>query len=264
MDRPAGGRPLIGVTGPDRGGRAAWWFLRAAILRAGGRARWITPSRPPRAGELDGLIIGGGADVDPALYGEAQIPFGDVVQLSRARVRSRRTPRLTLLVAPFIYLVRRALERGATAGPDPARDDLERGLIDEAVRRDLPILGICRGAQLLNVHFGGSLHQTLAPFYEETPQLWTVLPRKTVELAPESHLAQVIGERPCDVNALHAQAVDALGEGFRVAAREHTGVIQAVEDRDHRFRIGVQWHPEYIPQHRRQRALFEALVRSAA
>ena len=135
-------------------------------------------------------------------------------------------------------------------------------LLDDAVRRGLPVLGICRGQQLLNVYFGGSLHQDLATFYVEDPATRTILPRKRVTLEPGSRLAELLGpdER---VNALHRQGMNTLGERLRVAARDRNGIVQAIEHESLPFVVGVQWHPEYLPQVPSQRAIFSALVRQA-
>lgn len=235
-----------------------------AVLRAGGLPRRITPSRPDEGGDLDGLVLGGGADVDPSLYGHTAPDVGDVTRATATEVEGRATPWSSTLWAPAVFVLRRVLSRHLSAeGLDPARDALERRLLARAVERGLPVLGICRGAQLMNVFFGGTLYQDLAEFYEESPQIRTVLPRKTVIVEPSSRLHRALGATRCHVNALHEQAVRTLGEGLRVVAREPNGVVQAIEQTTHPFRVGVQWHPEYIPQHTRQRALFEALVHVA-
>ena len=136
---------------------------------------------------------------------------------------------------------------------------LEMKLLDEAVARGLPVLGICRGEQLLNVYFGGSLHQDLPPSTPKTPPRRTILPRKRVVLEPGSRLIQLLGpdER---VNALHRQGIDRIGEELVVAGRDRNGIVQAIEHATLPFLVGVQWHPEYLPQIGSQRAIFRALV----
>jgi putative glutamine amidotransferase len=145
---------------------------------------------------------------------------------------------------------------------DPARDAMEMKLLADALHRGLPVLGICRGEQLLNVHFGGSLHQDLATFYVEDPATRTILPRKRVMLQAGSRLMQLLGpdER---VNALHRQGVDRIGDGLVVAGRDRNGIVQAIEHATLPFVVGVQWHPEYLPQIASQRAIFRALVCAA-
>lgn len=252
-------RPRIGVTGPERGGLAAWLATAWAVWRAGGRPLRLRPRRPRAGVPLDGLIVGGGADVSGLLHPDPPAEPDPRVHVSRPW---RRLLPLVLL-APVLYLLRRLLSTLRSPSPDPARDRLEQRLLAEALAADLPVLGICRGAQLLNVVRGGRLHRDLADFYVETPQLRTLLPQKPVTLTPGTHLAAVLGHRRCRVNALHRQAIATLGEGLVVSAREGNEVIQAVEDPARPFVIGVQWHPEYLPQRPEQRALFAALVRHA-
>ena len=255
-------KPLIGVTGPDRGGLAAWWFTRLAVARAGGRAVRITPSRPCEVGEIDGLIIGGGADVDPALYGEEE---KSTLREFQEQDRDFGRWLLSVLLFPLIYLLRRILSTMTSRpGGDRDRDELETALLRSALQRGLPVLGICRGAQLLNVVCGGSLHQDLSDFYIETPQVHTVWPYKKISLQAGSRLARILGRTRCRVNSLHKQAVDDLASSLRVAARELNGVVQAIEHVDLDFAIGVQWHPEYLPQRLEQQHLFRELVRQAS
>jgi len=254
------GRPVIGVTGPDEGGAAAWWFSCLAVWRAGGRARRLTPSRGARAERLDGLVIGGGADVDPSLYGVEPPPVTEALSSQRDDDEEERGLGRRLAAAATLILRRLLSRKVRGSSGDPARDALETALLDDALRHGLPILGICRGAQLLNVHLGGSLHRQLEDFYEETPQIRTVRPRKRIEIEPESLLRDVLGTASCRVNALHSQAVDRLAADLRIVARETTGVVQAVEHRSRPYVLGVQWHPEYLPQVPRQQRLFSRLV----
>lgn len=207
---------------------------------------------------MDGLIVGGGADVAPARYGR--------VARSRAPATRRRGVRglLDIIIARFIFVVRWLFRLHAgTPGIDLGRDALELMLIDWARRAGVPLLGICRGAQLVNVHAGGTLHQDLAQFYVEQPNPWTVFPRKRAHFVPQSRLAVTLGTTEAFVNSLHRQAIDRVGEGLIVAAFDDSGVVQAVEDSDREVWIGVQWHPEYLPQLSEQRRLFERLVDAA-
>ena len=255
-----GKRPIIGVTGPDRGGGAAWWFTRFAVWLAGGHAVRVTPRRPRAIDGLDALIIGGGADVDPTLYGQ------ELLHVTEKKKHDEPVWMwvVGLILFPLTWLVRKLAAVPVTTGQNPARDELEMKLIDQAVQRRLPMLGICRGEQLINVYFGGTLHQGLAGLYVEDPEVRTILPRKRIVVEEGSCLAGVLGRRPVRVNALHRQAIDRLGRGMRVGARDRNGIVQAIEHESLPLVVGVQWHPEYLPQMPQQRALFRALVRRAA
>ncbi|HEV2292571.1 MAG TPA: type 1 glutamine amidotransferase [Tepidisphaeraceae bacterium] len=255
-----GKRPLIGVTGPDRGGDAAWWFTRFAVWLAGGRAVRITPRHLRTIDHLCGLIIGGGADVDPTLYGQ------EILHIASAKRRDETTAGYLAgaILFPATWLARKlTARRPLHRGRDARRDELEMRLIDQAVRRRLPILGICRGEQLLNVYFGGTLKQALKGLYVEDPEVRTILPRKRLLVEANSKLATILGPHPQRVNALHSQAIDRLGDGLRVAARDRNGIVQAIEHISLPFVLGVQWHPEYLPQKREQRRIFETLLRHA-
>jgi putative glutamine amidotransferase len=252
-------RPVIGVTGPDRGGLAAWWFSAWAIRRAGGRPLRIRPKAPHPIDAVDGLILGGGADVSPTLYGEQR-----QIQLKELADRGMRGWRRALgyVLYPLLWLARRLLTK-RHGGLDRERDALETRLIRNALDHDIPMLGICRGMQLINVTCGGSLHQSIDGFYDEVPAIRSVLPRKRVRVAADSLLYRILGCRDCRVNALHSQAIDRLADGLVGVAFEANGVLQAWEHPRPPFRIGVQWHPEYLPQRAEHRALFVALVHAA-
>ncbi len=254
-------RPVIGITGPDRGGLAAWIFGSLAVRYAGGKPIRITPGRPAGIDRVDALIVGGGADVDPALYGEHPLNPG-------LRTLRRQSPSFwrfltTLLLFPVIWSLRRLLSTKHLRRGDPGRDTLESRLLEEALQRELPILGICRGAQLLNVACGGSLHQDLSDFYNESPDLWTIWPQKLIHIEPDSRLARTMKRTRCRVNSMHRQAIRETGVRLRVVAQEPNAVIQAIEHMDLPCVFGVQWHPEYLPQRREQRALFRRLVTHA-
>jgi putative glutamine amidotransferase len=160
--------------------------------------------------DVAGLVLMGGSDVNPARFGETRVTETD--------------------------------------DPDDARDDLECALIEDFLRRDLPLLAICRGLQILNVQQGGSLIQHLDSTERhrvKTPEN-PDLPAHQVEVVPGTKLAMIVGEPPIlEVNSRHHQAIGRLGECLRVSARDpDDGTIEAVERPDKRFVVGVQWHPE--------------------
>jgi putative glutamine amidotransferase len=217
-------RPLIGVTTSRRGGWRSYLFHRLALWRAGARSIRLMAGHSPPTEKLEGLIIGGGDDIGAELYGGQVLP--DV------RI-------------------------------DPERDKLELQLLEWALPRRLPILGICRGSQMINVALGGSLHTDIHAVYVEAPKMRTVLPRKTVHIVEGSRLDRIMRCNPCRVNALHHQSVDRLGRGLRIVAQDEAGVVQATEGTGAEFLIGVQWHPELLVTRSPQQRIFRALAQAA-
>ncbi len=189
-----------------------------------------------------------------------------VAPLSQEMVGRRGSSRVRLVLsyalAPIIYLLRRLFSARYT-GVDRDRDELETELLDRAMREGLPVLGICRGAQLMNVYVGGRLLRELTSFYAESPNPWTVFPRKRIHVKPSSRLHSILGREVLKVNSLHRQAVDELATCLSVVAQEFNGVVQAVEYDEHPFFVGVQWHPEYLPQRPEQRRIFRCFVAAA-
>ena len=143
---------------------------------------------------------------------------------------------------------------------DPERDKLELKLLDSALPGGWPILGICRGSQMLNVALGGTLHTDIHAVYVEAPRMRTVLPKKTVHIDVGSRLHRITSCNPCRVNALHHQSVDRVGHGLRVVARDEAGIVQAIEGTGEPFLVGVQWHPELLVFAKPQQRLFAALA----
>jgi putative glutamine amidotransferase len=259
-------KPMIAVTGPDKGGFPAWACTWFAVVRAGGYPVRLTPlmfrtgsSLPP----FDGLILGGGADVDPERYGE------ELKSALQEQDESAHEPRtffrrlLSRILAPIFFLWR-GLFSLSVSGIDKDRDEFEQSCLERALREDLPVLGICRGAQFLNIHFGGTLTSDLQGFYGEVDRVATLLPENPVEIDRNSYLSSIFGLINLRVNSLHHQAVAELGEGICVSARDESGIVQAIEVESKPYVMGVQWHPEYLPTSRIQQRLFRSLVRKAS
>ena len=218
-------RPVIGVTTSSRSGWRIFPLVAFNIWLAGGRAvRWGV-GRKADVSATDGIVIGGGDDIAPDFYG------GRLV---------------------------------ASARLDPERDRLEHDLCRAALDRDIPVLGICRGSQMLNVALGGDLHQDAFSVYETSRRYRTILPRRCVEVVPGTRLHGITGGAVMYVNALHSQSVAELGDGLRVAARDEGGMVQAIERLSDPFALGVQWHPEHLFYRRGHRRIFRALVDAAA
>ncbi|HKK32325.1 MAG TPA: gamma-glutamyl-gamma-aminobutyrate hydrolase family protein [Desulfomicrobiaceae bacterium] len=254
-------RPVILVTGPDRGGASAWIFTRLAVFLAGGRAIRATPSGPAPPDRFDGLILGGGADIDPARWFQPEEE--DPALHPETVLRQTERPWLSLLLSLLLFPVRHLLSLKEGGGVDKPRDAMELDHLQHALTRNIPILGICRGAQLINTRFRGTLYRDISSFYTEDPKIRTLFPRKRIMLTPKTRLQRILGSETCRVNALHDQSIRTLGQDLIITAREDNGVIQGVEHISRDFVIGVQWHPEYLPQIRSQRRLFQALVAAA-
>ncbi|WP_292284831.1 gamma-glutamyl-gamma-aminobutyrate hydrolase family protein [Marivita sp.] len=217
-------RPLIAVTTSSRSGWRVFPLVNLNLWITGGRGvRWGV-GRIADLADVDGLIIGGGDDIGPDLYGG---------------------------------------KLGISARIDPERDQLERSLAEAALDQNIPVLGICRGSQMLNVALGGTLDQDAWGTYGRERMIKTILPKRDVRIRPDTHLSLVSGPQPMKVNALHTQAVDRLGRGLRICADDTHGMVQAIERVKDPFALGVQWHPEHLFYAHRQRALFRALVRAA-
>ena len=179
-----------------------------ALIAAGAEAVPARADELPRLHGFAGLLLTGGPDVDPALYGEARHP--------------------------------------ETEEPDRERDDIETELLCEALERDLPLLAICRGLQLLNVFHGGDLVQHLDTVQRHRkPEDDRAAPVHDIFIEPGSLLHSIAGGRQWRVNSRHHQAVKRLGRALRVSAVDpEDGTIEALERPDKRFVLAVQWHPE--------------------
>ena len=224
-------RPIIGITFSDRlhqeKARDVAQTYLDAVEAAGGEARAITPTTPVPA-DLDALLLAGGVDIDPAEFGQAPHPaLGEV---------------------------------------DRDRDQLELALARQMVAAGRPLFGICRGVQLLGVIFGGELHQDLAacaPGSERHRPAEGETLRHRVLVMPGTRLWEIVGQAELEVNSSHHQAVSCVGPNLRVSAVATDGVIEAVEGTGEAFVLGVQWHPERLPDDPVQGRLFEAFVAAA-
>lgn len=234
--------PKIGVTlhpqtSPDR---AELDLLAgqivAGVTAAGGDPVLIPPDLDEATlyacfASLDGLILSGGGDVDPALYGMASTP--------------------------------------EIGGVDADRDRTELRLARWALAEQKPLFGICRGLQVLNVACGGALYRDVGEhagamqhtYYPHYPHDFLAHP---IEITPDSRLATILGATTAQVNSLHHQACRTMAPALHVVALAPDGIVEAAEIVDHRFALAVQWHPEALPEAAESKALFGALVAASA
>ena len=227
-------RPLIGITTYVVPARFGVWETDSALVphdyvraveRARGRALLVPPSLEcvdETLDALDGLIFSGGGDIDPGVYGQEPHP--------------------------------------STDRPLRVRDDAELALLRDALDRDLPVLAICRGSQVLNVALGGDLVQHLPEVvgderHKHTPGQFA---DHEVEIEPRSRLGTIVGVH-APVKSHHHQGYGRIGQGLAVTAHAEDGTPEALEDPSRRFAVGVLWHPEAGED----ASLFEALVAEA-
>src|SRR5215212_530696 len=227
-------RPLVGITTYITPARFGSWEEESALVpadyvraieRAGGRPLLVPPSDDAveeTLDALDGVVFSGGSDLDPQLYGQKA--------------------------------------HAETKGVVPERDRGELALLQAALARDMPVLAVCRGSQVLNVALGGDLVQHLPEVvgdekHKHTPGEYA---DHHVTVEPETRLGSLLGDR-APVKSHHHQGFGRLGDGLRQAARAEDGTVEALEDPSRRFALGVLWHPEAGEDLR----LFEALVEEA-
>ena len=227
-------KPVIGITTYLTRAKFGIWEEDTALVpadylhaieRAGGRALLVPPSEEAideTLDALDGVVFSGGADLDPQLYGQEAHP--------------------------------------ETKGVVAERDRGELALLQAALARDMPVLAVCRGSQVLNVALGGDLVQHLPEVvghekHKHTPGEYA---DHDVTVEPDTRLGSLIGDR-APVKSHHHQGLGRLGKGLRESARAEDGTPEALEDPSRRFALGVLWHPEAGEDMR----LFEALVEEA-
>jgi gamma-glutamyl-gamma-aminobutyrate hydrolase PuuD len=230
-------KPLIGITTYVTPATWGYWELEAALIpaayvqaveRAGGRPLLVPPTEEgidETLDALDAVVFSGGSDLDPETYGEEPHP--------------------------------------ETFGVHPERDAAELELLKRALDRDMPVLGICRGSQVLNVALGGDLFQHLPEIVgheEHKSDPPGEFADHDVKIEAGTRLAELLGADTTDVKSHHHQGFRTLGNGLVEAAHADDGTVEAIEDPRKRFALGVLWHPEAGENMR----LFEALVREAS
>lgn len=201
-----------------------------SLARAGARMRWVELSDPEQAVQdaltCDGLLLPGGGDMDPKFYGQERIP--------------------------------------ACGEPNLLRDAAEPLLLRAFLAADKPVLGICRGIQVMNAVLGGDLYQDIKPF-EHLPHNDHWAKVHTVTVRRGTLLSRILGQDTVLVNSQHHQAVDRVAPGFTLAALSEDGIVEAIEKPDARFCLGVQWHPEWLSDaDPAMQGLFDAFVNACS
>lgn len=201
-----------------------------SLARAGAGMRWVELNDPEQAVQdaltCDGLLLPGGGDMDPKFYGQARIP--------------------------------------ACGEPNLLRDAAEPLLLRAFLAADKPVLGICRGIQVMNAVLGGDLYQDIKPF-EHLPHNGHWAKVHTVTVRRGTLLSRILGQDTVLVNSQHHQAVDRVAPGFTLAALSEDGIVEAIEKPDAGFCLGVQWHPEWLSDaDPAMQGLFDAFVNACS
>lgn len=206
-------RPRILVTRPSNGGFFPWLCLNCILTSMGASVFGIRPQMEYNEKDFDGFILSGGEDIHPALYGQKSL---------------------------------------VTTLYDNKRDAKELELMENIDKTKKPVLAICRGMELLNIFYGGTLYQELSHIFDDflptKSTLGKLLARHRIEIKPNTLLHRILKTSSCKVNSLHHQGINQLGEGLCVSARFKNGITQAIEKQGTHWVLGVQWHPEYIYQ----------------
>jgi len=219
-------KPIIGVTTSLSKGYIMWRCTHLAISLFGGKAVRINSESEYDYKLCKGYIISGGADINPKLYNQENTSSYDI---------------------------------------EPERDGLEQKVIQHALDEKKPLLGICRGAQIINVCLGGTLHQDVQSSYQgfipTTSLLKKIVDRRKISLTyKKGILSNIVGEKDIYVNSIHHQSIDSLGKGLVVSAIGDFGVVQAIESTGENMIVGVQWHPELMLYSKRHRSFFRYLM----
>tara|TARA_R110002110_G_scaffold383245_4_gene594644 strand:- start:5129 stop:5827 length:699 start_codon:yes stop_codon:yes gene_type:complete len=220
-------QPIIGVTRSASRDYAMYFAIKMAMWLEGCQVVLITAKTTPQDLALDGLILSGGVDIllgHDSSHKKANYPY------------------------------------------EPERDTLEYMQLKRAEEMRIPVLGICRGAQIINIHRGGTLHYDVAKAYEKAQYPSSLLAklfyRKRMHTDNESLIDNIIGDNIVKINSIHTQAIDKLGTGLRITAKESNGVVQVIEDPSFDFYLGLQFHPELLLYHRYFRQIFSAFKKS--
>lgn len=215
-------KALIGICLPNKGNYFAHLFIKFNLILQGAHSVRLRPSKNNIKFErLDGLILSGGSDIDPTIYG--------------ANEDAHNTPL------------------------DKKRDAFELEMIDKAYKKKIPILGICRGAQLINIYFNGTLYPKILDLDEYIIHKNSFFPIKSAIIKRVSKLFSIIKKKEIYINSIHNQTINKVGKSLKITAC-HDKIIEAIEKEDYPFLLGVQWHPEYLIYLKEHRLIFKNFV----
>ncbi|MDI9245928.1 gamma-glutamyl-gamma-aminobutyrate hydrolase family protein [Marinobacter sp. CHS3-4] len=223
VEKPEHPGLTIGISGPARRS-LAHRLISFALRIQGARTHTIRPGSKVDVALLDGLVLSGGTHVHPSRYGQ---------------------------------------QPEVTANYDTRRDETDYRLLSHAEKLGLPVLGICRGAQFINIFRGGSLCQNVTPLRRHTRHRPLLLPLQTVRLVAGSRLINVMEEPVIGANRIHSQSIKKLGRHLQVVGLDKDWFVQAIENTTGQWLMGIQWHPEYLLYHRGHRRIFRHFVQAA-
>ncbi len=221
-------KPIVVITHSDHQSWIQLFFIKLAIYLAGGSPILISPTDKNPPKIFDALVLYGGVDIHPTRYHK------------QAKLN-------------YDY--------------DQPRDAMELSYLGIANKKNCAVLGICRGAQLMNIYHGGNLHIDISKAYEKamypTNLLGYIFFRKKISISDNSLLKKIIGKDNIKINSLHRQCIDSIGHSLSATAFEDNGVIQSIEDNNKLFYLGVQFHPEFLLYRKRIRCIFNTLIQAA-
>lgn len=222
-------KPVIAITKSEHRSRISWFFLPLIVRLMGAHPMDITANMDYHDIDFDALILSGGIDIHPDRYDG---------------------------------------EKKQNEPYDLDRDEMEFFLLKKAEDKNLPVLGICRGSQLMNIARGGTLHFDVAKAYERanypSSTLARIFYRKRMYIENQNTLIyKILKCTSAKVNSIHSQAMNKLGHNLTASAKEENGVVQTIEDTKRAFYIGVQFHPEYLTYSPLYRRLFKSLINCA-
>ncbi len=221
-------KPRIGVTRSHKRDRIPYYCIKFVLWLCGAKTILLTPNKPQTDKQLDGLILSGGIDI----------------HLSGPKTHRKEN---------YPY--------------EPERDKLEYDMLQIAQAAKIPILGICRGAQLINLSRQGTLHFDVARAYEKAKYPSSLLAkiafRKRMYPIKDSLIYKIIGDNRVKINSIHSQSIDLLGNNLIITAQEKNKVVQVIEDPRFDFLLGVQFHPELLIYHKYFRKIFSTFVKAA-